>query len=183
MSRTILGLTWGLLLLTGCKDKQGASPLDEGAATMQVTSNAFHEGGTIPQKYTADGKDVSPPLKWSGAPAGTKSFALICDDPDAPRGTWMHWLVYNLPADHTELAEAIPTHDTLPNGAHQGKNSFNKIGYGGPSPPEGTHRYFFKIYALDAQLNLPAGANKQQLEKAMEGHVLARGELMGKYGR
>ena len=151
---------------------------------MHVTSTVFHEGGTIPQKYTADGKDVSPPLGWSGSPAGAKSFALICDDPDAPGGTWTHWLLYNLPADHHEVAEAIPPHDTLSNGAHQGKNSFGKIGYGGPSPPKGKpHRYFFKLYALDAKLELPPGASKQQLEQAMQGHVLDRGELVGKYGR
>ena len=151
---------------------------------MHVTSTVFHEGETIPQKYTADGKDVSPPLSWSASPAGAKSFVLICDDPDAPGGTWTHWLVYNLPADHHEMTEAIPPHDTLSNGAHQGKNSFGKIGYGGPSPPKGKpHRYFFKLYALDAKLELPPGASKQQLEQAMEGHVLDRGEFVGKYGR
>jgi len=146
---------------------------------MQLTSTAFQEGTTIPKQYTGDGKDVSPPLHWSGAPAGTKSFALIADDPDAPRGTWVHWVVWNLPADQHELAEG-----KLPAGVRQGKNDFGKTSYGGPSPPPGKpHRYFFKLYALDTTLDLADGASKQQLEQAMKGHILGSGELMGKYGR
>jgi len=129
---------------------------------MQLTSTAFAEGGTIPKEYSGDGADRSPPLRWSGAPAGTKSFALIADDPDAPRGTWVK----------------------LPSGAIQGKNDFGNIGYGGPAPPRGRpHRYYFKLYALDTTLNLPEGASKQQVEAAMKGHILAEGQLMGKYGR
>jgi hypothetical protein len=151
---------------------------------MQLTSPAFEPGATIPQRHTGDGKDVSPSLRWSGAPAGTKSFALICDDPDAPRGTWVHWVLFNLPADQAELAEGVPATPELPGGAKQGKNDFGNHGYGGPAPPRGKpHRYIFKLYALDTVLELPAGATKQQLEQAMKGHVLAQGQLMGTYSR
>ncbi len=152
--------------------------------SLQLTSSAFKEGATVPQEYTADGKDVSPSLRWSASPAGTNSLALICDDPDAPRGTWVHWVLYNLPAEVQELQEGVPPEKTLANGARQGKNDFGNIGYGGPSPPRGKpHRYFFKLYALDTTLDLPVGATKAQLVSAMEGHILAQGQLMGQYGR
>ena len=150
---------------------------------IKLKSPAFEEGGMIPRNYTCDGKDVSPPLTWEGVPEGTKSLALICDDPDAPIGTWVHWVLYNLPPKTTELAEAIPLEPVLPNGAKQGKNDWRKFGYGGPCPPGGTHRYYFKIYALDTMLDLEAGATKKDLLKAMEGHILAQGQLMGKYSR
>jgi Raf kinase inhibitor-like YbhB/YbcL family protein len=150
---------------------------------IKITSSAFQQEGMIPSKYTCDGADVSPPLQWDEIPEDTKSIALINDDPDAPMGTWVHWALYNLPADTKELAENIPPEETLPNGAKQGITDFGRIGYGGPCPPSGTHRYFFKIYALDSQLELESGANKNQLLKAMEGHILAQGELMGKYKR
>jgi hypothetical protein len=151
---------------------------------MELTSSAFHEGATIPRRHTADGPDVSPPLRWSDAPDGTQSYALICDDPDAPRGTWVHWVLYNLSADQLELAEGVPASETLPGGAKQGKNDFGRIGYGGPAPPRGKpHRYFFKLYALDTALDLPARATKPQLEQAMKGHILALAKLMGTYGR
>lgn len=150
---------------------------------IAITSNAFDEGGLIPSKYTCDGVDVSPPLRWDGIPEGAASIALICDDPDAPMGTWVHWVLFNLPARAKELAENIPTTETLADGARQGINDFGKIGYGGPCPPSGTHRYFFKIYALDTQLDLATGADKSQLLEAMEGHILAQGQLMGKYKR
>jgi Raf kinase inhibitor-like YbhB/YbcL family protein len=151
---------------------------------MQVMSTAFQEGAILPMQCTADGKNVSPPLQWSDAPVGTKSFALICDDPDAPSGTWVHWVVFNLPADKHELAEDVPPLEILPGSAKQGKNDFGKIGYGGPAPPRGKpHRYFFKLYALDTILNLKEGATKQDLERAMKGHVVAQGQLMGKYSR
>jgi Raf kinase inhibitor-like YbhB/YbcL family protein len=151
---------------------------------IELTTNAFREGETIPKPYTADGKDVSPPLQWGEPPAGTKSFALICDDPDAPRGIWVHWVVYHLPAALRKLDEGVPTQPDLPNGGKQGKNDFGKIGYGGPAPPKGKpHRYLFKLYALDASLDLPPGATKEQLVKAMAGHVLGEGQLMGTYGR
>ncbi len=151
---------------------------------MQLTSTAFDEGATIPKKYTADGANVSPPLQWSGEPSGTKSFALICDDPDAPGRTWVHWVLFNLPADKHELAEAVPATATHAGGAKQGRNDFDEIGYGGPSPPAGKpHRYFFKLFALDTVLDLKEGATKQQLEEAMKGHILARGQLLGMYRR
>jgi Raf kinase inhibitor-like YbhB/YbcL family protein len=174
-----------LLLLPGCKKEDKSPQEDWGDPTMQLTSTAFKEGEAIPKQYTADGKNVSPPLKWTGAPQGTKSFALICDDPDAPNANkmWVHWVLYNLPADQQELPEKVPTTETLERGGGQGKNDFKKIGYGGPSPPSGTHRYFFKVYALDDVLKLSSGATKADLEKAMKGHVLAHGQLMGKYSR
>ena len=151
---------------------------------MQLTSIAFTEDGNIPKQHTGDGKDISPELRWSGAPTGTKSFALICDDPDAPRGTWVHWVVFNLPADANHLPENTPPHRTLTNGAKQGTNDFHKIGYGGPAPPPGKpHRYFFKLHALDTMLNLPEGATKQHVEAAMKGHILGETHLMGKYNR
>lgn len=151
---------------------------------IKITSTAFEEGGLIPKKYTCDGIDVSPPLEWTSVPEGTKSFALICDDPDAPtRGTWIHWVIFNMPADTRELPENIPPQKTLANGAKQGINDFRKIGYGGPCPPSGTHRYYFYLYALDTEIKLEGGAIKEQLLKAMKGHILAEGQLMGKYKR
>jgi Raf kinase inhibitor-like YbhB/YbcL family protein len=152
--------------------------------SIELTSPSFQPGATIPKQYTGDGADRSPPLRWSEPPAGTKSLALICADPDAPGGTWVHWVIFNLPAQARELEEGVATTDVLGNGAKQGKNDFDKIGYGGPAPPKGKpHRYFFKLYALDTTLDLPAGASKAQLDKAMKGHVLAEGQLMGTYGR
>ncbi len=152
--------------------------------TIQVTSSAFEPGGAIPKKFTCDGPDVSPALNWTDPPAGTQSFALIADDPDAPVGTWVHWVLYDLPSVTRSLAENVPKQEQLPNGARQGRNDFGRIGYGGPCPPPGKpHRYFFKLYALDAKMNLKAGATKAEIEKAMRGHILAQGELMGRYGR
>ena len=150
---------------------------------IKITSSAFEDGGLIPAKYTCDGADMSPPLQWDAVPEGTKSIALICDDPDAPMGTFVHWVIFGLPADTRELAENIPSDETLPNGAKQGTSDFGRIGYGGPCPPSGTHRYFFKIYALDAEVELAAGASKRELLKAMEGHILGQGQLIGKYKR
>jgi hypothetical protein len=158
------------------------------AMTFSLTSSAFDNGGTIPQKFTADGTDISPALKWSDPPAGTKSFALIMDDPDAPPGTWVHWVIYDIPPDARGLEEGVEKKETLKNGAKQGLvwgvDSFNRVGYFGPSPPPGKpHRYYFKLYALDAPLNLPPKATKFDLEKAMKGHILAEAQWMGKYGR
>lgn len=150
---------------------------------IKIKSTAFTEGGMIPKKSTCDGMDVSPPLTWNSVPEGTKSFALICDDPDAPMGTWVHWVIFNLPGDTKVLPENIPRQKTLASGAKQGINDFRKIGYGGPCPPGGTHRYYFKLYALDTEINLGAGATKAELLKAMEGYILAEGQLMGKYRR
>jgi Raf kinase inhibitor-like YbhB/YbcL family protein len=151
---------------------------------VQVTSAAFSEGGDIPARYSCDGEDISPPLKWGDAPDGTRSFVVICEDPDAPSGTFVHWLLYDLPATATELPEAIPNSETLFNGAKQGRNDFKRIGYGGPCPPRGgPHRYFFRLYALDIDPQLKPLANKAEIARAMEGHVIASGHLMGKYKR
>ena len=150
---------------------------------IKIKSPAFVPGGKIPGKYTCDGMDISPPLAWTSGPEGTKTFALICDDPDAPVGTWVHWVLFNLPADIIELRENVPPERELESGAKQGMNDFRKIGYGGPCPPGGIHRYYFKLYALDTEINLEAGATKSELLKAMEGHILAEGQLMGRYER
>jgi Raf kinase inhibitor-like YbhB/YbcL family protein len=152
--------------------------------SIGLTSTAFQPGATIPKPHTGDGAERSPPLRWLEPPSGTKSLALICDDPDAPGGTWVHWVLFNLPAPARELEEGVPTTETLDNGAKQGKNDFGKIGYGGPAPPKGKpHRYFFKLYALDVVLELKAGATKAQLVDAMKGHILAEGQLVGNHGR
>ncbi len=155
-----------------------------GTMSLQITSAAFSAGETIPKKFTCDGPDVSPKLTWNESPAKTQSFALIMDDPDAPVGTWVHWVLFDLPADTKELSEGVARQEQLSNGARQGRNDFGKIGYGGPCPPPGKpHRYFFKLYALDSKLNLKAGATKADVERAMKGHILAQAELIGKYGR
>src|SRR6266852_8120616 len=152
--------------------------------SLQLTTSAFPVQGTIPKKFTCDGPDVSPPLAWSGAPPGTQSFALIVDDPDAPAGTWVHWVLYDLPANMRELSEGVAKQEQLSSGARQGRNDFGKIGYGGPCPPPGKpHRYFFKLYVLDTKLNLKADATKADVERAMKGHILAQAELIGRYGR
>jgi Raf kinase inhibitor-like YbhB/YbcL family protein len=150
---------------------------------LKLTSAAFEEGGMIPAKYTCDGDNVSPPLAWSGVPESAKTLALVADDPDAPRGTWVHWVVYQIPATEKGLPENVPARETLDGGARQGKNDFKNTGYGGPCPPSGTHRYFFHLYALDAEPNPPSGVSKEQLLKAIEGHVVAEGQLMGRYQR
>lgn len=150
---------------------------------MEIKSSAFGSGEMIPVKYTCDGADFSPPLEWTAGPAGTKSFALICDDPDAPMGTWVHWVVYDIPPTTAMLAEGITRERELTGGGTQGINDFRKIGYGGPCPPGGTHRYFFKLYALDTLLGLKPGITKDQLLKAMKGHILAEAQLMGTYSR
>ena len=161
------------------------SPTFAGGKKMELKSSVFKNGETIPVKYTCDGDDISPPLSWSGAPAGTKSFVLIMDDPDAPMGTWVHWVVYNIPANVTNLPEKVPPEEKLKDGTLQGKNSWGRIGYGGPCPPPptGAHRYFFKLYAIDKVLSLGPGATKEKVLKAIEGHVLSKAELMGRYKR
>ncbi|MEM4724204.1 MAG: YbhB/YbcL family Raf kinase inhibitor-like protein [Candidatus Hadarchaeum sp.] len=148
-----------------------------------VKSSAFGHGEFIPRKYTCDGSDISPPLEWGNAPDGTRSFALIVDDPDAPGGTWVHWVLYNIPSNARSLAENTPPDPRVADGSMNGRNSWGKLGYGGPCPPRGTHRYFFKLYALDTVLNLGSGEGKEQLLEAMKGHILGQAELMGKYRR
>ena len=151
---------------------------------LHITSPEFSAGDAIPTKFTCDAQDVSPRLSWGEPPANTQSFALIMDDPDAPAGTWVHWVLSDLPGDAKELPEQAPRQEQLASGARQGRNDFGKIGYSGPCPPPGKpHRYFFKLYAVDTKLNLKSGATKADLERAMKPHILAQAELIGRYGR
>jgi hypothetical protein len=178
----VFAAAWFCLVAARCADDTQTAK--EPAMTMKMTSPAVANGRPIPDKYTCTGSNVSPPLKWDNAPAGVKSFALIADDPDAPVGTWVHWVLYNLPPATMFLGENLPSSPELPDGSKQGVNDFGQPGYGGPCPPPGRpHRYFFKIYALDAMLHLKSGATKKDLLKAMDGHVLAQGQLMGTYQR
>jgi hypothetical protein len=175
-----LGITAGY-----CQSQplQAVESKETATNTFVLQSSAFKEGDMIPSHYTCDGNDISPSLSWTAPPPGTKTFALICDDPDAPGGTWTHWLLWNLSADIRELREAVPTTETITQGK-QGKNDFNKIGYGGPCPPQGkAHRYYFKLYALDVKLNSPSETTKQPLLEAMKGHILMETQLMGQYQR
>jgi hypothetical protein len=154
------------------------------AMAFELTSSSFQPGSAIPRQHACDGADVSPALAWSDPPPGTASFALVCDDPDAPVGTWVHWVLYEVPATTRQLPEGVPPEPLLKDGSRQGTNDFKKIGYGGPCPPPGKpHRYFFKLYALDANLRLAPGLTKAALLKAMEGHVKGQTELVGKYAR
>jgi Raf kinase inhibitor-like YbhB/YbcL family protein len=151
---------------------------------FSIQCDAFADGAPIPAKFTCDGKDFSPHLRIKGIPARTKSIALIMDDPDAPMGTFVHWVLYDLPGGTSELEENIPHDEILTSGAKQGITDFRRVGYGGPCPPRGKpHRYFFKVYSLDTLLNLPPKATKEQVEEAMEGHILARSQIMGTYER
>jgi len=155
-----------------------------GKMAFAISSSSFPDGADIPKKFTCDGADVSPELSWTEPPPGTQSFTLIADDPDAPSGTWTHWVLFDLPAATTSLAEGVSKIDELPGGERQGRNDFRKIGYNGPCPPPGKpHRYFFKLYALNGKLNLKPGASKQEVEHAMEGRILGKAEWMGKYRR
>ena len=149
---------------------------------FQLKSSAFSNGGAIPPKFTCDGLDVSPELSWNDPPEGIKAFALIMDDPDAPSGTWVHWVVYDLPPSVRELPEGVPKKKDVQIGARQGMNDFRRVGYGGPCPPHGAaHRYSFRLYALDQPTQLPAGASKGDVEHAMKGHILAQSELIGRF--
>lgn len=153
-------------------------------AVMRITSTAFEERRPIPKIYTCDGEDLSPPLFWEGVPEGTRSFALICDDPDAPGKTWVHWVLYNIPPDTTALPQGMPTEAALEDGSRQAVTDFGRPGYGGPCPPKGkAHRYLFKLYALDALLELEGKVEKKDVEEAMEGHILAKSHLVGTYRR
>jgi hypothetical protein len=151
---------------------------------FRLTSPEFNDRGPMPRKYTCDGEDVSPPLQWSDAPKGTKSYALVCDDPDAPVMTWIHWVAYDIPGASAGLSEDMPRKNLLTDGTKQGRNSWLKVGYGGPCPPRGKpHRYFFRLYALDSILDLAPGADRKTLMVATEGLVLAKAEIVGTYGR
>jgi len=172
----------GFLVLAGCAGgkKEVEDPTTQGAK-LSVSSSAFNEGESIPRKYTGEGDDVSPPLKWGSLPAKTESVALLVEDPDAPKGTFTHWVLFNLPASTRDLPETA-SGGKLPKGAVQGTNDFGKTGYGGPKPPKGkAHRYYFKVFALDKKLDLDAKARRADLDSAMRGHVLAEGALMGTY--
>jgi Raf kinase inhibitor-like YbhB/YbcL family protein len=155
---------------------QPANAAPQGENAMKITSSAFENGGLIPKIHTCNGEDKVVPLSWEGIPTGTVSLVMICDDPDAPMGTWDHWIVYNIPATAKGLYDS-----TLPEGARGGLNSWKKEGYGGPCPPDKEHRYFFKLYALDTALSFPAKPTKSEVLKALEGHVLGQAELMGRY--
>ena len=151
---------------------------------LELKSPAFKNGEFIPAKYTCKGKGVSPPLEWGGLPEGTKTLALICDDPDAPMGTWVHWVLYDMPADKKSLPEAVKKDDILDDGSKQGMTDFGRPGYGGPCPPPGAaHRYFFRLYALDSKLDLKPKLTKKKLLDAIEGHIIEKAELMGKFKR
>lgn len=175
----IFGIAFGNLCAKDADVKKGATKMD----SLTITSTAFKHMQPIPPQYTCDGADVSPPLSWSAVPPAAKSIALICDDPDAPAGTWVHWVLYDLPPSVDSLPENVPKSDTIPGGGIQGRNDFRRMGWNGPCPPGGTHRYFFKLFALDTMLNLPAGKTKSEIEKAMKGRILAKGELVGTYTR
>jgi Raf kinase inhibitor-like YbhB/YbcL family protein len=186
MKKIVLALTVLAIATMGCKgriESAGTSGERSPKMTISVSSSAFQEGGMIPSKYTCDGQDISPPLNWDRTPEATKSIALVSDDPDAPMGTWVHWVMWNIPPDVHELAEHIPSNPELPDGSRQGVTDFGRSGYGGPCPPGGTHRYYFKVYALDTMLELPDRTKKADLLKAMKEHILAEGQLMGKYKR
>lgn len=162
---------------------ENQEPQDPEEAEMELTSSEFNDGDAIPGRYSCDGEDISPPLAWSAVPEGTAAFALIMDDPDAPAGTWDHWLLFNIPGDKRSLDPAIPGQDELQDGSRHGENSWGNLEYGGPCPPSGTHRYVFHFYALDQELDLEPGVSKSDLRSAMEGHILAQTELVGTFSR
>lgn len=196
-------------IISGCQSEQASKPVNTEPPTIPVdateeveqtvieptespepiqsqkefilTSEVFIEGEPIPSKYACNGDDISPPLAWNGAPDNTNSFVLIMDDPDAPVGMWVHWVLFNIPGNATALDAGFLTEAELPDGSQQGTNSWGRLGYGGPCPPSGVHRYFFKLYALNAPLTLDESATKEELLTAMEGHILMETELMGTY--
>jgi Raf kinase inhibitor-like YbhB/YbcL family protein len=179
-----LGFILLVLVGSGCQTLQTAAPEGAQPMTIQITSTAFTEGNSIPQKYTCDNQDISPPLVWTGIPAGAKSLALIVDDPDAPVGAWVHWVVFDMLPTLNGLPEGIAKTPTVAGIGTQGRTDFGKPGYGGPCPPKGKpHRYFFRLYALDSLLKLPAGAKRSEVDKAMQEHILALGQLIGNYSR
>ena len=178
------------ILLSSCKGETPSSnniqPSNQATGgkkmEMKVTSKAFQDGGMIPKQYTCDGANISPPIAWDSVPEKTKSIALIADDPDAPGKTWVHWVAFNIPASAHEIPENVPAQENISGGGKQGTNDFKKVGYGAPCPPSGSaHRYYFKLFALDTELTQDSSATKDQLLKAMDGHVLGEGQLMGKY--
>lgn len=175
---------WIAFTLTACTPNRPSPDVQSQVAmTMKLESSAFNANAAIPAKYTCDGDDRSPALSWDDPPEGTRGIALIMDDPDAPGRTFVHWVLYDLPPDVRQLPESVPSDPLLPTGGVQGKNDFGRYGYGGPCPPGGTHRYVFKLYALDTVLDLSPGATKNQVLEALDGHILAGAELIGQYSR
>jgi Raf kinase inhibitor-like YbhB/YbcL family protein len=185
-----------LSMSPGCGGRDPLPPEDPNMLTIKLRSSAFTDGGMVPKTFTCDGANHSPPLAWSSVPDSARSLVLICDDPDAPAGTWSHWVAFNLPIQLKGLKEAVPTDEMIPKGvmegsppagedieARQGKNDFGKTGYGGPCPPSGTHRYFFRLYALDSKLKLGSSPTRAEVLEAIQGRILAEGRLMGKYER
>jgi len=190
--RALPSLVVGLLAWTtavaGPAARGQERPVEAGRGAMELSSPAFEPGDRIPDRHTCAGEDLSPPLTWRGAPEGVRSFTLIMDDPDAPAGTWVHWVLYDLPAGATGIEEGVPENLSAEGGGSHGVcwgvRSYGRVGYHGPCPPPGKpHHYSFRLYALDTRLDLPGEATKEQVERAMEGHVLARAELVGLYGR
>jgi len=183
-----------MIVAAGCLRRDPLPAENPARQTITLKSSAFEDSGMIPRTFTCDGADRSPPLEWSGVPDNAKSLVFICDDPDAPMGTWSHWVVFNLPPHVRSLNEGVSPAETIESAApkaadqqlpkaRQGTNDFGKLGYGGPCPPSGTHRYFFRLYALDTQLDLGSSAKRGEVLKAIEGHILAEGRLMGRYAR
>ncbi len=183
MKKILALCTVVVIVLSSCSSTPTSTP--EADMSLDLKSDAFVNGQSIPAKYSCVGKNVSPALTWSDPPAGTQSFALIVDDPDAPMGTWVHWVLFNIPADQRSLAEDLPVtgKNVDPNAIYFGKNSSGNTRYDGPCPPSGMHRYYFKLYALDRLVDLLPGATKEELLKAMQGHILAQGELMGTFSK
>ncbi len=180
-----LGMLVLLAVLSGCQEQTPEQPASTAAGlTLQFESDAFEAEGTIPQQHTCDGQDLSPPLSWAQPPAGAESLALLCVDPDAPAGTWDHWVLFNIPPGIRSLPEGIAADPVVEGLGTHGSNSWRRLGYGGPCPPQGApHRYIFKLFALDTSLDLNSGASRKEVEKALGGHILAEGQLVGKYGR
>jgi Raf kinase inhibitor-like YbhB/YbcL family protein len=184
-ARFLFSLVCAGLIACGTRGttRSDAGPVGSAGSGFSVTTSSFQPGGEISPRFTCSGDNLSPALAWTDPPAGTKSFVLIVDDPDAPSGVFNHWLLYDLPANVRQLPEGV-AQKSDPGGGSPGLNGFNEIGYGGPCPPPGhAHRYYFRLYALDQKLNLPAGASKSAVEKAMKGHVLAQAEVMGRFKR
>jgi Raf kinase inhibitor-like YbhB/YbcL family protein len=189
MNRTLRCCPLALVLLIGCNESNQKASVDpsslEVGTTIPLTSSAFRQGRPIPREYTRISSNFSPPLAWSDVPPGVKSFAVICDDPDARGGAFVHWVIWNIPADVHELPEGVSALSKLPDGSRQGQNGFPGVGYAGPDPPSGgPHHYTFRLYALDALLDLPEySTTREDLDRAMKGHVLGHGQLMGTYER
>ena len=183
MKHMAAGLLILSVFLNGCGGQKQTDTGATDSGELVVTSPEFKNGGPIPARYTAAGKNISPPLDWSGTPQGTQSFVLICDDPDAPTGSFVHWIVYNIPHGVSGFDENVPPYDELYDDIRQGLNDFGQYGYSGPSPPSGTHRYYFKLYALDRMLDLEGRVSRKDLMRAIDGHILAKGQVMGKFTR